>query len=307
MIKMSETITSINKNAGQDLSTSPKWRLLSVLFKTRVVGLLLLAAVGGAFLAENGVPTWQNLVILIIAGGLSASGAGALNEYIERDSDALMSRTRLRPLVVGTIQHPGWVPYVSLLMIIVPCLAILPSNAPMALFLFLGAFIYVGIYTLWLKSRTILNIVVGGAAGSAAVLSGSAVVGVWNDPGAIVMAALLFSWTPMHFWSLAIVCRDDYRMSDTPMLPVQLNIRQSAYWIMLHTIITGLAALSLGVLPELGWFYFVPVFAMTLMLVVQNARLIVCPEVIEARKMFHGSNIYLAAIILLICVNVTFV
>ena len=304
---MSETVSSISKNVGQDLSTSPKWRLLSVLFKTRVVGLLLLAAVGGAFLAESGVPTWRDLVILIIAGGLSASGAGALNEYIERDSDALMSRTRLRPLVVGTIQHPGWVPYVSLLMIIVPCLAMLPSNAPMALFLFLGAFIYVGIYTLWLKSRTILNIVVGGAAGSAAVLSGSAVVGVWNDPGAIVMAALLFSWTPMHFWSLAIVCRDDYRMSDTPMLPVQLNIRQSAYWIMLHTIITGLAALSLGVLPELGWFYFVPIFAMTLMLVVQNARLIVYPEVIEARKMFHGSNIYLAAIILLICVNITFV
>ena len=304
---MSETVSSISKNVGQDLSTSPKWRLLSVLFKTRVVGLLLLAAVGGAFLAESGVPTWRDLVILIIAGGLSASGAGALNGYIERDSDALMSRTRLRPLVVGTIQHPGWVPYVSLLMIIVPCLAMLPSNAPMALFLFLGAFIYVGIYTLWLKSRTILNIVVGGAAGSAAVLSGSAVVGVWNDPGAIVMAALLFSWTPMHFWSLAIVCRDDYRMSDTPMLPVQLNIRQSAYWIMLHTIITGLAALSLGVLPELGWFYFVPIFAMTLMLVVQNARLIVYPEVIEARKMFHGSNIYLAAIILLICVNITFV
>ena len=304
---MSETVSSISRNVGQDLSTSPKWRLLSVLFKTRVVGLLLLAAVGGAFLAESGVPTWRDLVILIIVGGLSASGAGALNEYIERDSDALMSRTRLRPLVVGTIQHPGWVPYVSLLMIIVPCLAMLPSNAPMALFLFLGAFIYVGIYTLWLKSRTILNIVVGGAAGSAAVLSGSAVVGVWNDPGAIVMAALLFSWTPMHFWSLAIVCRDDYRMSDTPMLPVQLNIRQSAYWIMLHTIITGLAALSLGVLPELGWFYFVPVFAMTLMLVVQNARLIVYPEVIEARKMFHGSNIYLAAIILLICVNITFV
>ena len=304
---MSETVSSISKNVGQDLSTSPKWRLLSVLFKTRVVGLLLLAAVGGAFLAESGVPTWRDLVILIIAGGLSASGAGALNEYIERDSDALMSRTRLRPLVVGTIQHPGWVPYVSLLMIIVPCLAMLPSNAPMALFLCLGAFIYVGIYTLWLKSRTILNIVVGGAAGSAAVLSGSAVVGVWNDPGAIVMAALLFSWTPMHFWSLAIVCRDDYRMSDTPMLPVQLNIRQSAYWIMLHTIITGLAALSLGVLPELGWFYFVPIFAMTLMLVVQNARLIVYPEVIEARKMFHGSNIYLAAIILLICVNITFV
>ena len=304
---MSETIYSVDRNTENDVSRVSKWKLLSVLFKTRVVGLLLLAAVGGAFLAESGVPDWSNLIILVVAGGLSASGAGALNEYIERESDALMSRTRLRPLVVGNIRHPGWVPYVSLLMIIVPCLAMLPSNAPMALFLFLGAFIYVGIYTLWLKSRTVLNIVIGGAAGSAAVLSGSAVVGAWNDPGAIVMAALLFSWTPMHFWSLAIVCRDDYRMSDTPMLPVQLNIRQSAYWIMLHTIITGLAALSLGVLPELGWFYFVPVLAMTLMLVVQNSRLIMYPEVIEARKMFHGSNIYLAAIILLICVNITFV
>ena len=304
---MSETVSAVDRNAGKDMSKFSKWRLVSVLFKTRVVVLLLLSAIGGAFLAKSSVPSLQDLVVLIMAGGLSASGAGALNEYIERESDALMSRTRLRPLVVGTIQHPGWVPYVSLLMIIVPCLAMLPSNAPMAFFLFLGAFIYVGIYTLWLKSRTILNIIVGGAAGSAAVLSGSAVIGVWNDPGAIVMAALLFSWTPMHFWSLAIVCRDDYRMSNTPMLPVQLNIRQSGYWILLHTITTGLAALSLGVLPELGWFYFVPVLAMTLMLVIQNARLIVYPEVIEARKMFHGSNIYLAAIILLICVNITFV
>ena len=115
-------------------------------------------------LAENGVPTYQNLVILIITGGLSASGAGALNEYIENDSDALMSRTRLPPLVVGTIQYPGWVPYVSLLMIVVACLARLSYNFPMAPFLFLGAFICVGIYTLWLKSRTVLNIVIGGAA-----------------------------------------------------------------------------------------------------------------------------------------------
>jgi protoheme IX farnesyltransferase len=304
---MSEMISSVDRDIENDLSRVSKWKLFSVLFKTRVVGLLLLAAVGGAFLAESGVPDWKNLIILIVAGGLSASGSGALNEYIEKDSDALMSRTRLRPLVIGTIGHPGWVPYVSALMIVVPCLVMLPSNGPMAFFLFLGAFIYVGIYTLWLKSRTILNIVVGGAAGSAAVLSGSAAIGVWNDPGALVMAALLFSWTPMHFWSLAIVCRDDYMKSDTPMLPVHLNIRQSGYWIMLHTIITGLAALSLGVIPILGWFYFVPVLALTLILVVQNTRLILYPSVNEARKLFHASNIYLAVIILLICVNIALV
>ena len=129
---------------------------------------------------------------------------------------------------------------------------------------------------------------------------------MWNDPGALVIAALLFSWTPMHFWSLAIVCRDDCMMSDTTMLPIHLSIRQSAYWIILHTIITGLAALSLGILPILEWFYFVPVFTMTLMLVVQNARLILYSGVIEARKMFHRSSIYLATIILLICVNIVF-
>ncbi|HCU80239.1 MAG TPA: hypothetical protein DGN60_03630, partial [Chloroflexi bacterium] len=140
---MSETISSVDRNAEKDVTRLSQWRLLSVLFKTRVVGLLLLAAIGGAFLAENGVPDWQNLVILLVAGGLSASGSGALNEYIEKDSDALMSRTRLRPLVVGTIEHPGWVPYVSVLMIAVPCLVMLQSNRPMAFFLFLGAFIYV--------------------------------------------------------------------------------------------------------------------------------------------------------------------
>ena len=100
------------------------------------------------------------------------------------------------------------------------------------------------------------------------------------------------------------MCRDDCMMSDTTMLPIHLSIRHSAYWIILHTIITGLAALSLGILPILGWFYFVPVFAMTIMLVAQNARLILYSGVIEARKMFHGSNIYLATIILLICVNI---
>ena len=89
----------------------------------------------------------------------------------EKETDSLMVRTRLGSLVTGVIEHPGWVPYVSLLMILVPCAAVLPFNPPLAVILFLGVVKYVGVYTLWLKPRTLLNIVIGGASGSAAVLT----------------------------------------------------------------------------------------------------------------------------------------
>jgi len=162
----------------------------------RIVTLLLFAAVGGAFLAAGGSPGIGELALLLITGGFAASGASALNQYLEKDSDALMTRTRKRPLVTGSIARPGWVPYAATLMILVPSLVVLPFNPALGFFLLLGAAIYVGIYTIWLKPRTLLNIVIGGAAGSAAVLSGSAAVGAWNDPGAVVLALLVFLWTP---------------------------------------------------------------------------------------------------------------
>jgi protoheme IX farnesyltransferase len=124
---------------------------------------------------------------------MAAAGASALNQYWERNRDGLMGRTRHRPLVNGDITDPRWVPLVGVALVLVPVLVVLPFNRPLAFFLLLGAFIYVGIYTIWLKPRTLLNIVIGGAAGSAAVLSGSAAAGAWNDVGALVLAAILFS------------------------------------------------------------------------------------------------------------------
>jgi protoheme IX farnesyltransferase len=106
-----------------------------------------------------------------------------------------------------------------------PALAI--SNA-------LGTIIYIGVYTIWLKPRTILNIVIGGAAGSMAVISGGAASHVWNGPGVLALSLLVFAWTPTHFWSLAMAYRKDYAQAGFPMLPVNMTMRQASWWVVLH-------------------------------------------------------------------------
>jgi len=287
--------------AAQPISAVLK--VLPVLFKLRIVTLLLFAAVGGAFLGAGGWPGADRLALLLLAGGLAASGASALNQYLERNADALMARTRKRPLVTGAIARPGWVPYVAGLMILLPSLVVSPFNPALAFFLLLGAAIYVGIYTIWLKPRTLLNIVIGGAAGSAAVLSGSAAAGNWNDVGAVVLALLVFLWTPAHFWSLAIVYRHDYEQGGVPMLPVQTSPRQSAVWVAIHTGATALAALMLAVHPALGWLYFMPVAIATVDLMVRNVRLLLHPDGKQALSLFKASNVYLALVLLMVCVS----
>ncbi len=276
---------------------------MAVLFKLRIVFLLLMAATGGAFLAAGGWPGLGNLSLLWLTGGLAAAGASALNQYWERESDGNMGRTAKRPLVTGEIAKTGWIPYVGIGMILLPSLAVLPFNPSLTFFLLLGAIIYVLIYTIWLKPRTLLNIVIGGSAGSAAVLSGSAVVGHWNDPGALVLACLLFLWTPFHFWSLALLYRDDYSRSDVPMLPVNTTPRNAALWVMTHTLPTGLGGLLLVLLPSLGWFYFVPVVWVTADLFWRNVKLIQDPSPQHAKKLFMASNIYLLVLLLAICLG----
>ncbi len=278
-------------------------RSLSVLFKLRVVSLLLLAAVGGAFLGASGRPSLGALLLLLITGGLAAAGSSATNQYLEQDVDRRMLRTRQRPLVAGAIAHPQWVPYLAAAMVFLPVAVVAPWNPELAFFLLLGAFIYVVIYTLWLKPRTLWNIVIGGAAGSAAVLSGSAAVGHWNEPGALLLALLVFLWTPSHFWSLALVYRDDYARGGVPMLPTQTTPRVAAAWIAFHTLATAGAALALLIHPALGWLYALPVALATLDLCVRNLRLLFRPERKEAFDLFKASNIYLALVLLMIVLD----
>jgi protoheme IX farnesyltransferase len=276
---------------------------IMVLFKARIVVLLLFAATGGAFLGAEGWPGGPTLLILLVTGALAAMGSSALNEYIERDKDALMKRTRQRPLVTGVIPHPAWVPYLATAMIVLPVVAVLPKNPALSIYLAAGAFVYVVIYTLWLKPRTALNIVVGGAAGSFAVMSGGAASHTWADPGVIALALLLFFWTPIHFWALALVYREDYARAGVPMLPVTTTPRTAAAWGLLHGIACGITAVALALHPGLGLVYFVPVLAITVLLLTQGAGLVRDPSKKRAWRLFHTSNLFLAVVLLAICVS----
>jgi protoheme IX farnesyltransferase len=183
-------------------------------------------------------------------------------------------------------------------MIAAPVLAVLPSNPALALFLALGAFIYVIIYTIWLKPRTPLNIVIGGAAGSAAVLAGGAAAHAWTDPGVIALAILLFFWTPIHFWALALVYREDYARARVPMLPVTSTPRAAAFWGFAHGVGAAAAGIGMAFLPYLGLVYTVPVLVMTTLLLWQSAALIVEPTKRRAFRVFHTSNFYLFVVLL---------
>jgi protoheme IX farnesyltransferase len=298
----SDTLT----RAASRPSRSTLGKSLMVLFKARVVLLLLFAAVGGAFVASDGWPGTWNLITLVIPGAMAAAGASAINQYLEQELDARMERTRQRPLASRALVPGRWVPYLGGLMILVPVLGLLPFNPALATFLLAGAGIYLGVYTIWLKPRTPLNIVIGGAAGSAAVLSGSAAVGQWHDPGAILLALLVFLWTPTHFWSLAIAYREDYARGGFPMLPVQTSARSAAGWVLLHAGGAALAALALSSRPNLGWGYLLPASLATLGLLAVSIALVAAPSKRRALVVFHTSNFYLAVILLAICLNVLF-
>lgn len=279
-------------------------RSIVVLFKLRVVILLVLSSLGGALLASGGTISASDVGLLLITGILSASGASAINQYLERSSDALMRRTLNRPLANGLISKPGTILGIAIGFILLAVgLALNAGNPALAIFLAVGAAIYIGIYTVWLKPRTILNIVIGGAAGSCAVLSGSAAAGNWAEPGALVLALLIFIWTPTHFWSLAMAFRDDYSRAGVPMLPTVLSDQATAWWIALHTGVTALVALLLAVHPELGMLYFIPVAIATMWMSWHSVRLISHPDQKQAFKVFKISNMYLGLVLVFIYIS----
>ena len=288
--------TAVAPAAAPAIKSGGVLSTLAVLFKLRVVSLLLVAAGGGAVLAAGGWPGAGPLLLVAATGGLAAAGSGALNQVLERKRDALMQRTARRPLVIGGFLSAGRVTVLALLLIIVPALLVLPANPALAFFVWLGAAIYVGIYTLWLKPRTLLNIVIGGAAGSAAA-------GNWSDPGAVTLALLVFLWTPTHFWSLALVYRDDYAAGGIPMLPTRVSGRSAVLWMMVHTVPTALAGIVLAAHPALGYVYLLPVTAASVYLVVRNLQLLQDPGRAAALSFFKYSNIYLALIVLMIFID----
>lgn len=220
-------------------------QILSV-FKFRIGFAIMMCTIAGmAITPGNTLPFWK-IAVLAAAIFLSSAAAGAFNQYVERDLDALMPRTRNRPFVTGEFKAGWrWLAVICLILTFAVAGAAWILNAYVALYVFLGAFVYGVVYTIWLKRRTAWNIVIGGLAGSFAVLAGAAAIAPDIAPAALILAFVLFLWTPPHFWSLAMVLHKDYERAGVPMLPVIIGDTATAWIILGHTIVL----VAVSVLP----------------------------------------------------------
>ncbi len=228
---------------------------LTNLFKLRIgIVMALTSVVTLVVTPGEAVPVWQVLVLALTVL-LAASSAGAFNQYYETDIDARMRRTDDRPFVTGALAHNRWwLLLIGAMLLVGVGTAGWLLNGMAALYIFLGAFFYAIVYTVWLKRRTSMNIVIGGAAGSFAVLAGAAVVNPDLGPIPILLAMVLFLWTPPHFWSLAIARHKDYEAVGVPMLPVMVGNATAARAVLANTLLL----VGMSVLPfffGLGWLY----------------------------------------------------
>ncbi len=271
--------------------------MLVTLFKLRVVALLVFSSIAGA-LAVGIAADAMTMLNLVVAGTLAAAGSSAVNEYIERDRDALMRRTNKRPLPMSRFARPGSVLLLGLGLIAAATVLSLLNTVAQAVWVAGGAFIYVVIYTLWLKPRSVLNIVIGGAAGSAAVISGGAALGAWDHPAVLLLGLLVFTWTPVHFWSLAIVHRNDYIAAGFPMLPARVAVPTAARWVALHTVLTAAAGVGLITFAPHSALYAVFAIPSTTWLVVETVKLLRTPDAHSAMSLFKFSNAYLGIVLL---------
>lgn len=217
---------------------------IASLLKLRIgVAIAASAVAGMAAAAGSGPSVMQGaLFALAVLGG--AGAAGAFNHYYERDIDTRMMRTRQRPFASGKLRaHAGWLVSFGVLLAASLALAMVTGGAVAAIYVFLGAFTYGIVYTVWMKRQTAWNIVIGGLAGSFAVMAGAAAVDPTPQMVPFVLALVMFLWTPPHFWSLAAARRDDYAAAGVPMLPVVAPDRVWTLAILLHAV--ALAVLSL--------------------------------------------------------------
>lgn len=239
----------------QPFDWSTALKQLSNLFKFRIGVVMALTAVVTLMVTPGqAVPAWQVLVLAITVL-LAASAAGAFNQYYETDIDARMRRTEDRPFVTGAFAHDRWwLPLIGAMLLVGVGTAGWLLNGMAALYIFLGAFFYAVVYTVWLKRRTSWNIVIGGASGSFAVLAGAAVVDPALGPVPVILAIVLFLWTPPHFWSLAIARHKDYEAVGVPMLPVKVGNATAAKAVLGNTLLlTGTSVLPFFF--GLGWLY----------------------------------------------------
>jgi protoheme IX farnesyltransferase len=287
-------------------SHPPRWRSYLALTKPRIIELLLVTTIPAMFLAAGGVPPLSLVAATLVGGALSAGGANVLNCYLDRDIDGLMARTAHRPLATGEVSPRealvlGWgmsVASVAWMLATVNPLAAALTAVAIAF--------YVVVYTAGLKRRTAQNIVWGGAAGCMPVLIGWAAVTGALAWAPVVLFAIVFFWTPPHYWPLSLKFRDDYAAAGVPMLPVVAEESRVARQIVAYSWVMVAASLALIPIAPMGWLYSVAAVVLGAVFLAEAyalRRRVRSNGDARPMRLFHFSITYLALLFVSVAVD----
>jgi protoheme IX farnesyltransferase len=264
--------------------------------KPRIIELLLVTTVPSMVVAAGGWPGTRLVMLTLFGGALCAGSANAINNWFDRDVDAAMSRTRRRPTAADTVSPTAALRFGIVLGILGFALLATTVNLTAALLATSAIFFYVFVYTMWLKRTTAQAVVIGGAAGCMPVLTGwAAVPGTsLSDPRPWLLFAMVFWWTPPHFWALAIKYRDDYAAAGLPMLPVTVGPGEATRHILLYAYLLNSIVVLYAVASGGGLVFAVPALALSIGFVVLAHQLRADRTEARAMRLFHYSNSYLA-------------
>ncbi|HRF62873.1 MAG TPA: heme o synthase [Candidatus Competibacter sp.] len=263
------------------------------LTKPRVVALITFTAMVGMLLATPGMVPWEVLVFGSLGIALMAGSAAAINHLVDRRVDAMMARTRHRPLPSGHLESWQVLGFAVIIGLIGLGLLLAFTNPLTAILTFASLIGYAVIYTLFLKRATPQNIVIGGAAGAAPPLLGWTAVTGQVDSGALLLFLIIYIWTPPHFWALAIHRRHDYANADIPMLPVTHGVAFTRLHILLYTILLFLITLLPFLTGMSGWIYLISAVLLGLRFLSYAVRLYATGDDRLAMPTFGFSIVYL--------------
>lgn len=262
--------------------------------------MLLFTALGGMFLAAQGTPDLVVVIVVLAAGTLASAGANALNQWFDRDIDEAMSRTRKRPVVVGAIPNGHAIIFGILTNVIAFAMLSSMVNLLSAVLTLCATLFYVLVYTMALKRTSTQNIVIGGAAGAIPPAVGWVAVTGSLDLPAIYLFAIVFFWTPPHFWALSLLLRDDYASAKVPMLPVVAGVDVTKKSILLYTVLMLALTTMFALTGAVGTVYLVSSVVLGALFIHYAWRLIWRPGIEGAKPLYLYSLLYLAALFLAI-------
>ena len=283
-------------------------RDLIALTKPAIMSLLLLTALGGMFLAERGVPPFGLLAATLIGGAAASGGAASLNQYFDRDIDERMRRTRKRPLPAHRVSNGLAIWWGIALNVVAFIVLAVFTNLLAAVLALAGTIFYILVYTIWLKRSTAQNIVIGGAAGAIPPLVGWAAITGSLDLAAWLLFAIIFFWTPAHFWALALLIRDDYERAGVPMLPVVRGDEATAWNILAYAASLLPLTLLLFIIGGLGYVYLAAAIILGALFIAYAFRLLRSGALRRramARAVYLYSLLYLALLFVAIMVDST--